>query len=436
MNTEANTSEVTEQPLNTHKIVTLYIHGFSNDGVLQEGIYGIAREDISIQEQIGDFGYTLIDEEKKSDKLDNLFTTIEYYGDTPPFYYTSEDIKEVEKSEKGIPRYALIVAKYIKYLIETRGVTEINIMSASMGSLVSRYLIEKNIHQLTSEKYIRQWLSFEGVVKGNIAASNETLYDLTSFFKSLSIDTEHMKYDWINQHLDEKSPLYDGLKIGFESSTKDNLNQYALSVWLRTVQGKYMPNDGYQVVQDTFFENYPHTLLHENHLSLSDNKAAWASAVLFFHSNKHIRVTLSEVTLHTLYEQRTLLNDGIADVVFESRIYSPYAARRWGIEKAVDERVYEGKYPKLYHYEKTEIPYSSNIVLFDGMIVDDETTLKVNIQPIELDLDVDYGVLEAIDKTKNKSFEKLEYMLPTKEGVYEFDTQDWGGRLKVEVVSF
>jgi hypothetical protein len=422
----------TENP--QKKVLTLYIHGYSNDGATEEGYYGVSREESSIKEQIGSFGYTFIDQSSDSNETDHLFSTIKYYGDTPPAYYTQQDIAEVNHVEKGIPRYALIVTKYINYLIAQKGITQVNLMSASMGSLVSRYLIEKDTKGLIANKYIKQWLSFEGVIKGNMASSNEMLYDLTSLFKTLSIDTEHMKYEWINAHLDEDSSKYSALKIGFESSTKDDLNNYALSGWLKTTQGGYKANDGYQVVRDTFFDTYKHThtLLHSNHLSLSENRAAWASAVMFFHANKHVKITLSEVTLHTLYESKTLINDGVADVVFESHVYSPSAQKKWGIERAIDERLYTSKYPKLHHFEKKDLAYPKEIVLFDGMVLDEEAALKVDIKPIELDLDGDYGVFEAVDKGENESFEKLEFAVPMQEGSYEFNTVDWSGKIKVE----
>ncbi len=63
------------------------------------------------------------------------------------------------------------MAKYTKYVLEQTGAEKATIVSASMGSLITRYVIENNVENLASEKKIGSWITMEGVVQGNYVAS-------------------------------------------------------------------------------------------------------------------------------------------------------------------------------------------------------------------------------------------------------------------------
>jgi hypothetical protein len=115
-----------------------------------------------------------------------------------------------------------------------------------MGSLVTRWVIEKDLENLASNKKIKSWLSIEGVIRGNHLASKDGLMSIVNIFQKQPIDTKHMTYDWINQNLgtEATNQNYNDIELGFISST--NSKEYKLK-----------PNDGVQLVEDTIFSKTP-----------------------------------------------------------------------------------------------------------------------------------------------------------------------------------
>jgi len=336
---------------------------------------------------------------------------------------------------KGIPRYARIIAKYAKYILDKTGADKVNFMSVSMGSLVTRYLIEKDLEHLASEQKIDKWLSLEGVIKGNIAASGDNLLAFINNFETQSIDVAHMNYTWINTHLDTNSLHYQNIQIGFESSTKDDASKSALSYWLR-LNGNFEANDGVQAVKDTFFKtNATHTFYHDNHYTLADNKAAWGYAATFLTSKKRVRITLLDATIYDLHEDNLLFNTSIkpAEIVFQSRLYSQKAQEKWDFIRAIDERVLRGGYLAVYNYHDRDINKILNQPLFDSYILDEEKELTLKLTPYELDMEPDYGVREFTGHGDNESLGEETIMIPMKEGIYPLQSREWSGRVKVEL---
>ena len=229
---QTNTPEIILPP-KTDKTVTIYIHGYSKSGYKRDGVYGNDNYDEMIDTIVDMTGFDTTTNYDKNN-FSNIIAITPYYGSIAPNYYTPKDIQEINDIGEGIPRYALIIAKYAKHIMKETGADKVNLLSVSMGSLVSRYLIEKDLEHLSSNKKISKWLSLEGVIKGNIAASGDNLLSLISNFEAQPIDVEHMSYAWINNHLDTNSPYYNDIQIAFESSTKDNASKGLLSLWLRS----------------------------------------------------------------------------------------------------------------------------------------------------------------------------------------------------------
>src|SRR6185436_3040213 len=101
----------------------------------------------------------------------------------------------------GVPRYAAIVARYARHVMEESGATQVNFVSASFGSLIVRWLIEKDVGGLAGEGRIARWLSAEGLLAGNWAASQDDLVGILDAVEPQPIDVEHMSYDWVATHL-------------------------------------------------------------------------------------------------------------------------------------------------------------------------------------------------------------------------------------------
>ena len=298
---ETKNQEITTSIENQiEKVITIYIHGYDQIGYKREGTYGnddFLKENAEVAKFLG---FSTLYEQSSSDLGNNILVATPYYGNQAPDYYTQQDIKDIENIGIGIPRYALIVAKYAKYIMAKSNAQKINILSVSMGSLITRYMIEKNLENIAGDKKIAKWLSIEGVIRGNYAASNKNLIGLVSIFEKQSPDVEHMSYNWIEKNLGSRdigtSTYYKDIVIGFETSTKDTALEGILSIWM-TLHDKFRPNDGYQVARDTYFQinttnnmfhSLPptHSYFHDNHINLADNKAAWIQAVSFLTSKK------------------------------------------------------------------------------------------------------------------------------------------------------
>ena len=414
------------------RTLTVYIHGYSKSGTKRNDVYGNDNYDPVIDAIVETTGFDTSTTYNKNSQ--NIIAITPYYGNIPPSYYTPRDEQDIKDIGEGIPRYALIIAKFTKHMMKLTQTDKVNFMSVSMGSLVTRYLIEKDLENLSSTNKITKWLSLEGVIKGNIAASSTNLYNFINNFQKQSIDTKHMKYSWVYANLNEKSPYYKPIQIGFESSTKDDANEAALSFWMR-LNGKFRANDGYQAVRDTFFEtNATHTFFHDNHIKLAKNKAAWAYAASFLTSKKHVRITLIDATLYNLREDRIpFFNIKPADIVFQSAVYSQKAQDKWNFTRPIDERRLRGKYLPLYYYHDTNTAQTLNQTLFDSFILENEDTLTLDITPFELDYEPDYGVKEFTGHGDNESLGKVQLQLPMKSGIYPLQNNEWSGRVKVEV---
>jgi len=425
---EANeTIDNTIDDNSSKRVINIYIHGYNQEGEKQTDTYGTNESDKVLSNIAETTGYSTIENYTQEDKKDIIVMT-DYYGTTAPEYYTAQDMRDVQNAVKGIPRYALIVAKYAKYTLKETGAKSINIISASMGTLVSRYLIEKNLEQLSSDKKIKKWLSFEGVVKGNVAGSKGGLVSLLDAFVKQPSEVAQMHYDWVKEHLDENSPYYKNLQIGFESSTRDDLNDGAITKLLLG-DGENPANDGVQAVNDTFFANPDtHVFFHENHRSLTKNMAVWGFAATFLTSRKHVRITLLEATVDDLHE----LFGGNAEIVFESSVYSAKAQEKWNFTNAIDERILDSGYLKLYKYATAGERQIVNQVLFSAYVLEEENELTLDITSYELDFNLKYKLTEVSTRAY-ETLGKGTLLVPVQNGTYDISGKDWNGKVKVEI---
>jgi hypothetical protein len=328
-----------------------------------------------------------------------------------------------------------------------------------MGSLVTRYLIEKNLENMASNKQIKKWLSIEGVIRGNYAASNKNLVKLVDLFEKQSPDVEHMSYQWIEANLGDpaigNSPYYKDIIIGFETSTKDNALDGILSAWL-LLNDKFRPNDGYQVARDTYFKiddtdkrfnllEPTHTYFHDNHIDLANNKSAWVEAVSFLTSKKRVKITLTKATINDIHEDKSKIKImGItagshdfrpAEVVFSSSIVSPKINDLWSVETPIDERALSGGALPIHKYQSNGETKIVNQELFNDFIVSSEDILKLNLNAYEIDQYLKYNMYELTGK-KTEDLGAGTINLPIKNGTYQLSTEDWNAEIKVEVFEY
>ncbi len=438
-----------------NKTVTIYVHGFNNGGYKRVGTYGEDKYEEFFESIPSFIGLPTTNRQEDKNKP-NVVASTDYYGDKPPSYYTAEDIEDIEeltaKYGGGIPRYAMIVAKYAKHLLERTGAEQVNFVGGSMGALVTRWLIEKDYEHLASENKIARWLTLEGVVGGNYAASNDFFMKIWDEVDEPSIDVEHMSYNWINVHLhnphrDSDSPYLKNILVGHETSTKDDALDHALSVLL-LLNGQYMPNDGFQVVYDTYFNRLAegskfmgrmptHSYFHVNHLGIKTAKGAWVQIAAFLLSNKRVKVTLTKAVVHELHEKnKWYLKMLPAEVTFSSEFYSPYAKQRWGIEEPISQRLLGGGVVPVYKYHNDSEEKVLNQVLFDDFVFPQESELELKLSADEIDSDERYGIFESLKNRKYEHIETLKVKIPLKNGEYSFDSEGVKITVKVEVFKY
>ena len=423
--------------------VTVYVHGFDTQGYRQNGVYG----DEKVEPLFANSDYFL---------GDHLIASVGYYGDTPPEYYTQQDIDDIDAVTKqyggGIPRYAMIVAKFTKHLLVRTGAKQVNFISGSMGSLVTRWLIEKDVEGLASEKKIARWLSIEGVVNGNYAASESLLFKLYDSVEDVSIDIKHMKYNWVTNAFGSpravgKSPYYKDILLGFETSTDDHPKEGLLTKLL-LLHGQFWPNDGYQISRDTYFssvlpeyrfmnESPTHTYLHQTHLGVKDSHALWAEVVNFLSSNKRVRITLRNVKVDDIKEKNKWYYKKLpAEVIFESRVYSPALNLFFGMDDPVSERLYDGGVPPIVKYKKKRQTKTVDQVLFDDFVTPYERAMTIQINAKEIDGDLRYKVYESIRDRRYANIGSSEFSVPLVPGVYPFKGDKFSGDVVVEVIEY
>lgn len=433
---EKNTTTKTKVP----RVVTIYVHGYSKSGYNRQGAYGDINED-SVIDNLAEF--TNLATMQNYDENDtNILAVTPYYGDEVPEYYTEQDITDIDKVTEtyggGIPRYATIIAKFAKHVMRESNATNVNIVSASMGSLVTRWIIEKDIEQLASDKKIDKWISIEGVIRGNYAASNSVLMELVDPIAKQHIDTKHMDYTWINRNLGDSNASeenYKDIQMSFISSTHDK--DGALDTFL-SINGQLQANDGVQLLKDTKFEQTPNhtpsfTHYYQDHLGIKNDKGAWAQVATIISSKRRVKITLESAQISDLHESIYFLNKQ-AEIVFESTVKSPKVYEKFGIDDDISERIVAGGALNLIKYKNENESKTVGQVIFNDFVLEDENELSVKITGYELDKVLIYGVRELSTKSSKASLGTVELNIPLEDATIEVFGQDWSGAVKVELL--
>ncbi len=393
---------------------------------------------------------TVSNEEDKNKP--NVVTATSYYGDTYPDYYTQQDKYDVDNASEGVPRYALILAKYASHIMQRTGASQVNFISGSMGALVTRYMIEKDLETLASQKKIARWMTIEGVVNGNYATSKSLLYKIVDEVDEFSIDTKHMKYDWVEKTFGSpksigQSPYYKDILIGSQTSTKDNPKEHALTI-LMLARGQFQPNDGVQAARDTYFssilepyrfngQNPTHSYLHENHLGVKDSKSLWMQIGNFILSNKRVKITILDAKVDDISEKdKWYLKRLPAEIIFESEVFSPEVSEKWGVDTAMSERLYSGALPQIVKYKKKGQTKDVNQVIYNDFVLPTEDSLDVTLTVREIDGDVRYEVYESFKDKDDDFIGSTDFNVPLENGIYTFTHEDFSGRVQVEIVKY
>ncbi len=437
------------------RTATIYVHGFALEGAGHSGVYGNEAHE-AVADSIARLAGLPVSPGGDGPLPPNVVMGVGYYGDTPPSWYTVQDRADVAAATAaaggGVPRYATIVAKFARHVLERSGAQQVNFVSASFGSLIVRWLVEKDVEGLASGGRVARWLTVEGVVGGNWAASRFQT-DFLDFLDLDPVDITHMAHGWVDANLHQPfseadSPRYAGILIGQVSSTNDDYQDRALSL-LMAAYGDWEPNDGVQALSDTRFQSVtprsrllglPPTmsLFHANHFSLEHARGAWAEAATFLTQRRRVTVTMTSATVTDLHEPDLPFWDWRpGEIVFESRVYSPAAAARWAIRDAVCAQVRDGGAAPLRRFGRDGETQSFQHVVFDDFVLAEEKTLELDLSACDLDYAPLYGVVETVMTPYTDDLGRGTLAVSTlSAGTYTFQARDWSCRLNVTVTDY
>lgn len=377
--------------------VVVFVHGFDPAGYLASGPYGDDAWHEDVQKLADTLGQPLWQVDPTAA---NHVAATTYYGDTAPSWYTADDIAADAAADPGIPRYALRVARYIDHSFQRApNATAVNLVSASMGTLVARYIIEHDLLGLSSAQIITRWTTLVGVTTGNWIASNAS-GSIMDFFGSVSVETSQMDTAWIDAnisaHTTMNSASFGHIIIGHWIGTLDDSALTLLS--------SNQPNDGLNLCSDQYFWGQTTTdalylgampmksWSHTEHTGIRYNDGAWAGFASMAQGNVRVTVTLTRTKALNTHEE---WYHGDGEFVYESSVTAPMAATLYNTTLPINQFLLAGGNPPMITLASGQTKYP-NVVMFDQVVPPGETQLNVTIKAWELDDALDfYGHFEV-----------------------------------------
>lgn len=337
----------------------------------------------------------------------NQFSEIVFYGSQPPPYYSASDIAEVDRAQRGIPRYALIVAKGIREVLDRSGAKHVNLVGASLGGVISRYLIEKDLEGLASGGKIVRWLTVEstagGAYLGQILTQSSVTIPLLSLLAQRNIDATDFRtssYDFVERELNtpdsrrSTSPFFATTIVGHQISSDFNVSPPLLTA----LSG--LPNDGVLLVRDQRLHRIdakplrgPAVVVNDtNHDSLRHDPGAHAALVNFLRSRRRATVRIVSAEVRTLPERAS---HGDGEVVFAAKITSPEALREWGVTDELATVNGVNGSAAMHPFARNQSKPLDE-VLFDWFVAPGEQRLILELSAYETDYNLWYGVFEEL----------------------------------------
>jgi len=379
---------------NPNTTIVIWVHGFDPDGYTRVGMYGDEEAGGEVAADVAEIALKMGRPTGLADPTAaNQVTGCDYYGDTPPSWYTSADIAEDAALPYRVPKYAMRTAKFIaRVLNRAPSATSVAIIGGSFGGEISRYMIEHDLMGLASQQKISRWIPVVGVVQGNWAASNIADW-LAEALGGDSPDIDDMRYSWVDAntsaHATMNTALYGPMIITQYCATADG-DGYITALCND-------PNDGTNLVDDEKFSGYTTSAaLHAatdgtlqmpclayqptEHSAIADSAGMWAGARAAIENNKRVTMTMTRLKALTSADWW----GGNGEYVFTFRVLSPMANTLYGCTDYLSNRLWSDGVSPLVQCSKNSTKYP-NQVMFDQIVPPGETTLSVNLECYELD---------------------------------------------------
>lgn len=424
------------------EVATVIVHGFSADGVAHAGVVGEDSAYIYATKLVSATGLP----SGLADPLaPNQVTATTYYGNQYPSYYTPQDVADVNAVTAtfggGVPRYAAIVAKYARHVMERSGASQVSLVGVSFGGLITRYIIEKDLENLASTGKIARWIGVEGVIAGNYAATNGGPLAEVFFsqqYGGIPIDLDHMKYTWVNANIhtpyySSEAPWLADFPVHFWIAGDDNL----FGKFVTQMSGK--ANDGVVLQEDAVLRHLPAELLHEgmlptasvlhaNHDTLKDAPGLYAGLAAQLFSRHRVTVRLRHVEVLREFDGGPR---GKGEYVFGAQVFSPQAEAAGVTTPIQDLRAEDNSLPFIEL--SPAAPQAVNFTWFDDMVLPGETTLRLKTNVEEIDGDLIYQINEQAGEVRQALTNAELEISATHNGEYPIETADWRGIVEVKV---
>ncbi|MCA9557521.1 MAG: hypothetical protein KC583_03050, partial [Myxococcales bacterium] len=405
--------------------ITVQVHGFSavNDAEFDDTVYGAARSAGGQGRALRLFRPDLVDGEAHPEAPDQLIG-VEYYGRQPPDWMTPDQIAAVDAfdpaTHEALPRYAHIVAFFVRHRMALSGARYVNFVCHSMGCHVIRYLLEHDLEGLASDGVVARWYTVAGVLAGARLArlfDNPTIRDAATLLALNTSDFVHMHPDyvvdnaavWDHRPREANSPLLAGILMHHTVGTDPRVSETANIVRLLDLNNPGdEPNDGIMYTLDEFFHDQAaegrfvaadgrrlrptRSHQHLDHFLISDSEATGALGAAALFGGRKVYLTLERVEL---------LDDREQDDAFDfSEEGQPPAELAVEVEVAFDgvrvhQQHLEDRSPELARMAEGE-DRVLDLRVFEGPVPDDLDALDVHLELLEVDAYPRFGVLESL----------------------------------------
>jgi len=449
------------------RTVTIHVHGFTPFGPLFSQPYG---EDIVDLNDIkyGNAGFdtvalagllgrpTILD--PGGSTAPNLVTAVSFYGDQPPAYYTPQDVADIATMEAswggGVPKYAWILAKFSREVLNRTGAEQVNIVSVSLAGEVTRWMLENDLEGLASSGRIARWVTYEGVLSGNWAASRG-IVEILTFLGLLQEEVDHMDYSWVDANIHNPgsqldNPIFANIQIAHGIPVRDNLLFATLTNAIYLLNGSYLPNDGINLVADAAFQDVTSrsrflgrspTISHfdGNHFSVENDLGARAALATQLSGSRRVTITLEQAKVSNLHEIASPFQNSDSEILFESSITSPWVETAWGITDPVNDLARSSGVPPIWIYTVVDTYQTLDHVVFDDLVRDEETILRLDLSACEVDRATKYGMLELatnpITGVTDMGNATIDLDL-SQQGQFSLQGPEWDVTLRVDVAFY
>jgi len=412
--------------------ITIEVHGFNpvGGGEWTETVYGELDGTGDMGRWIRTFAPHIPDGRVEPD-APNQMIGVEYYGAIAADWVPRDVRMEIERydwrTDGALHRYALVVAAFIPHIMAETGATDVNLFCHSMGCHVTRYLIENDLGGIASSGVIARWSTTTGVIAGARLArlfDNPTVQTAAELLRMNTADFIHMNPDYVTDHVAwwdhdphaANNPLFEGMLIHHLLATDPTLAEtFDLVPLLDLDNPDDEPNDGLVYTWDEAFTTQDEAIQHVtvegeriaptasyqnvDHFEVKETIATGILHAAALYHRRKVTISLVALSLSDDLEQNSIVdvsNQGTppADISFATTVsYDPYITETFAQPGFVHTQSPEDRSTPLIEMLEGHST-SLDLTVFEGPVFDDQTSLTLDFELLEMDWYPRFGVTE------------------------------------------